>query len=67
MPRAKMHFTRDPYAPHAACQWDRTRTPQVTTDISEVTCRTCLSAIIPAKYRTFTLEELRDRAIKFNK
>jgi len=62
----KMHFTREPYKPKAACQWDSTQNLQTTTDISEVDCKTCLSAIIPAKYRTLTLEELRNRAIKFN-
>ena len=62
----KTHFTREPYAPKAACEWRQDSNFQTTTNISEVDCKTCLSALIPAKYRTFTLEELRERAIKFN-
>lgn len=62
----KIHFTREPYAPRAACQWNDQQTLQTSSDVSDVDCRSCLSAIIPAKYRTLTLEELKDRAIKFN-
>ena len=63
MPDKRVHFTREPYAPRAACQWSDNQNWTTTTDISEVTCHRCLSSIIPARFRTLTLEELRERAI----
>jgi len=63
---AALHYTHPPYERMAACQWSDTWTLPVTTDISKITCRACLKAIIPAKHRTLTLEELRERAIKYN-
>ena len=66
MPESKTHFTREPYMGRGACQWDRNQILKVSTDINEVDCRSCLSAIIPAKYRSFTTDELRARALKFN-
>lgn len=62
----KTHFTREPYMGHGACQWNDRQTLKVSTDINEVDCRSCLIAIIPAKYRTLTIDELKARALKFN-